>query len=143
VKTESIVLLSAGSRSGAMKNERSPAVYLTTEELRQIAAHELEEAAALPPGSQKEELLRSAENLRTLAEIEGSLSSKLRPPTMSKQEEYRAYVIGPDGHIIGLANGFVAANDDAAIERARQFVDGHDVELWSGVRLVAILKSAE
>jgi hypothetical protein len=56
------------------------------------------------------------------------------------EAEYRAYVFGPDEHIIE-ANGFVAENDDAAFEHARQFVDGHDVELWSGVRLVARLKS--
>jgi hypothetical protein len=59
---------------------------------------------------------------------------------MSNEGEYRAYIIGPDGHIIG-SNGFLAANDDAALQHARQFVDGHDVELWSGVRLVGELKS--
>jgi hypothetical protein len=63
-----------------MKNERSPITYLTTEELRQIVAAKLGEAAALPPGFKKEELLRSAENFRSLAEIKGWLSSELRPP---------------------------------------------------------------
>jgi hypothetical protein len=36
--------------------------------------------------------------------------------------EYRAYVIGEDGHI--------------ATVWAKQLVDGHDVELWSGDRFV-------
>jgi hypothetical protein len=61
---------------------------------------------------------------------------------MSNEGEYRAYVIGPDGHII-RSNGFVAANHDAALQHARQFVDGHDVELWSGVRLVGQLKPGQ
>ena len=63
-----------------MKTERSPTTYLTLEELRQIAASKLKEAAALPPSYQKEELLRSAENFRSLAEIKGWLSSGLQSP---------------------------------------------------------------
>jgi hypothetical protein len=59
---------------------------------------------------------------------------------MSEEGEYRAYVVGPDGHFIG-SHAFVAANDDAAFEHARQSVDGHDVVLWSGARFVAKLKS--
>jgi hypothetical protein len=56
--------------------------------------------------------------------------------------EYRAYVVGLDGAFSWLAF-IVAANDDAAFEHARQFVDGHDVELWSGERFVVKLKSSE
>jgi hypothetical protein len=59
---------------------------------------------------------------------------------VSSEGEYRAYVLGPDGHFL-LSEEFVAANDDAAFEHVRQFVDGHDVELWSGERFVAKLKS--
>ena len=58
---------------------------------------------------------------------------------MKTPVEYRAYCIGDGGHIT-RSNQFVAPNDDAAFEHARQFVDGHDVELWSGDRLVARLK---
>jgi hypothetical protein len=58
---------------------------------------------------------------------------------VSSDEEYRACVIGPDGHFLG-SHGFTAATDDAAFEHARQFVDGHDLELWSGARLVGTLK---
>ena len=63
-----------------MKSERSPSTYLTLEELRQIAAAKFEQAAALPDGFQKEELLRSAENFRSLADIKGWLASELQPP---------------------------------------------------------------
>jgi hypothetical protein len=53
--------------------------------------------------------------------------------------EYRAYVVGPDGHFL-RSHGFDAANDDAAFKHARQFVNGYDIELWSGARLVGKLK---
>jgi hypothetical protein len=62
-----------------MKSERSPTTYLTIEELTEIAAQKLEAAAALAPGFQKEELVKSAENFRNLAEIKGWLSSDLKP----------------------------------------------------------------
>jgi hypothetical protein len=58
---------------------------------------------------------------------------------MSKDAEYRAYVIGSDGHFMSWA-GLICPNDEAAIDAANQLVDGHDVELWCGVRLVATLK---
>jgi hypothetical protein len=63
-----------------MKSERNPTTYLTLEELRQIAAAKFEEAAALPDGFQKEELLRSAENFRSLAELKGWIHSDWQPP---------------------------------------------------------------
>ena len=63
-----------------MKTERSPTTYLTLEEIRQIAAAKLAEAEALPPGFQQDELLRTVENFRHLAEIKGWLASELRPP---------------------------------------------------------------
>ncbi|MGY3609491.1 hypothetical protein [Bradyrhizobium sp. Leo121] len=49
--------------------------------------------------------------------------------------EYRAYTVGPDGHIIAF-EPMVCPNDEVAIERARRLVDSHRVELWSGSRLV-------
>jgi hypothetical protein len=63
-----------------MKNERSPTICLTIEELTQITAKKCEQAAALAPSYQKDELLRSAENFRNLAKIKGWLSSELQPP---------------------------------------------------------------
>jgi hypothetical protein len=59
---------------------------------------------------------------------------------MSDEVEYRAYVVGADGHFI-RPHMFLAENDDAAVEHARQFVDGHDVEIWSGARLVFRLQA--
>ncbi len=49
--------------------------------------------------------------------------------------DYRAFVVDPDGQFISLT-GLVCDDDSEAIENARQLVDGHAVELWSGERLV-------
>ena len=61
---------------------------------------------------------------------------------MCSGAEYRVYVVGTDGHF-PRSDEFVAANDDGAFEHARQSVDGHDVELWSGARFVAKLELGE
>jgi hypothetical protein len=52
--------------------------------------------------------------------------------------EYRAYLIGGDGHFTRF-RGFTCTNDANAIQWAKQLVDGHDIELWSGKRFVARL----
>jgi hypothetical protein len=49
--------------------------------------------------------------------------------------DYRAYTVGADGHFIGF-EPMICADDVEAIEKAKQLVDGHDVGLWSGARLV-------
>ena len=44
-------------------------------------------------------------------------------------QEYRAYVMGPDGHVQSRAD--IRCDDEAeAIRLAKQLVDGCDVELW-------------
>ena len=53
--------------------------------------------------------------------------------------DYRAYTVGSDGHFIDY-HGFVCDNDADATERARQLVNGHDIELWSGERFIVRLK---
>jgi hypothetical protein len=53
-------------------------------------------------------------------------------------EEYRAYLVGQDGQIVGF-EPMVCANDEEAIERAGLLVEGCGVELWSGARLVVRL----
>jgi len=53
--------------------------------------------------------------------------------------EYRAYIVGHDGHFIGY-EPLVCPDDSDAIEKAKLLVNGHDVELWTGPRLVAKLE---
>jgi hypothetical protein len=53
--------------------------------------------------------------------------------------EYRAYIIGADGHFI-RAIEIVCPDDETAKEHAKQLVDGYDLELWQGERLITKLK---
>jgi hypothetical protein len=53
--------------------------------------------------------------------------------------EYRAFIVGRDGHFQSAIE-MVCPNDIEAIKRAKQYVDGHDVELWQLGRRVIQLK---
>jgi hypothetical protein len=49
--------------------------------------------------------------------------------------DYRVYRVGSDGHFVGY-EPLICRDDAEAIEKAKRLVDGHDIELWSGPRLV-------
>jgi len=53
---------------------------------------------------------------------------------------YRAYVFGPDNHIIQPPKLIEAFGDEQAIETARRMVDGHALEVWDQQRLVIRLE---
>jgi hypothetical protein len=53
--------------------------------------------------------------------------------------EYRAYVLTPDGHITKAVDIF-CEDDEAAKERAKHLLNGHDIELWQLGRKVETLK---
>jgi hypothetical protein len=61
---------------------------------------------------------------------------------LAEVTEYRAYIIGPDGHILRRIDLF-CVDDDAAKKQAKQLVDGHDVELWQLDRQIAEFKHEE
>jgi hypothetical protein len=50
--------------------------------------------------------------------------------------EYRVYVVGTDGHFVN-SHAIECSDDDAAMEQAKQLVDGHDVQLWQRARKIA------
>jgi len=52
-------------------------------------------------------------------------------------QHYRAYIMGWDGHVLSAVD-LHCASDDAARDRAKQLVDGHDVELWQQGRKIAV-----
>jgi hypothetical protein len=52
--------------------------------------------------------------------------------------DYRLYVTGPDGHITACLK-FWCDDDEAAKERANQYRDGHDLELWHQGEKIATL----
>jgi hypothetical protein len=59
--------------------------------------------------------------------------------------DYRAYILGIDGHRFVWAKDFLAGhpNDAAAVDAARQLTNEHEVEVWEGCRLVARLSPSE
>jgi hypothetical protein len=59
-------------------------------------------------------------------------------PLGATMQEYRAYLIGRDGHVVHRVD-MLCADDEVAKERAQILVDIHTVELWQGARLVATL----
>ena len=52
--------------------------------------------------------------------------------------EYRLFTFNDAGHITGPA---AVIHDDAAIKEAKQLLDGHDIEVWQGTRIVVHLDS--
>jgi hypothetical protein len=54
--------------------------------------------------------------------------------------EYRAFVIGHDGHFIDV-EPMVCTDVAEAIEKAKRLVYGFAVEIWSGDRLVTRLEA--
>ena len=52
---------------------------------------------------------------------------------------YRAYVVGPDG-VFHTAHALDCKDDAAAIEAAKQYVNGCDVEVWQQRRRIARLE---
>ena len=56
-------------------------------------------------------------------------------------QDYRAYIMGPDGHVQNRVD--LQCDDDAeALKLAKQLVDGQDVELWQLDRKIETLKHA-
>jgi hypothetical protein len=56
--------------------------------------------------------------------------------------EYRAFIIGEDGHFVGF-EPMVCNDDSEATQKAKRLVNGYDVELWNGARLVVRLAPLE
>jgi hypothetical protein len=51
--------------------------------------------------------------------------------------EYRFYPVQKDGHIAGPSARHDEPDDRAAVSKARQTLDDHDIEIWEGPRIVA------
>ena len=54
--------------------------------------------------------------------------------------EYRAYLVRPDGRIQSRVD-LICEHEEAAKEKAKRLVDGHDVELWQLDRKIATFTS--
>jgi hypothetical protein len=56
---------------------------------------------------------------------------------------YRFYSIKKNGHVAGPAIDLDCPDDGEALKEARQQVNGLDIEIWQGPRVVAYLTSDE
>jgi hypothetical protein len=56
--------------------------------------------------------------------------------------KYRAFVIGPDGHVMDR-HELACADDEAAKKRAQQLADSCDIELWQCERKIAAFKAKQ
>jgi hypothetical protein len=56
--------------------------------------------------------------------------------------EYRAYLIGRDGHIQGY-EPLSCADDAAAVAAAKPLIGSHGVEIWQGARRVVTLEASQ
>jgi hypothetical protein len=52
---------------------------------------------------------------------------------------YRLYTLTSECHIAGPPNIVDCYDDQAAVVRAKQALDGHSIEIWNGSRLVGRL----
>jgi hypothetical protein len=55
---------------------------------------------------------------------------------VAQMTDYRVYIVGDDDRIMKRID-LDCADDSAAIEYAKQYIDGRDIELWQGDRRIA------
>jgi len=56
---------------------------------------------------------------------------------------YRFYSLKKDGHVAGPPLDFDCPDDDDAVKGAEKLLDGHDIEIWQGPRVVAYINHTE
>ena len=54
--------------------------------------------------------------------------------------EYRIYMLTDGNKIAGQPEEVICDDDRQAIQHAKQWLGGHDVEVWQGARVVTRLK---
>lgn len=54
--------------------------------------------------------------------------------------EYRAYLVGADGHFVGF-EPMICRDDAEAVTKARRLLDDRHIEVWNCERFVAKLEA--
>jgi len=103
----------------------------TMAELFEIRRLIIGHARSLPPGPKRNELRQIASSLRRLFRDKVWLAGHTFQGPV-----YQVYTMGGDGHFLKKTQ-LERANDGAAVQSAKQYIDGHDIELWQGDRKVA------
>jgi len=58
----------------------------------------------------------------------------------ASMEDYRVYLLGPDGHVVQRVD-IVCSDEDTAKERAQQLAQDNAIELWQGDRKIAVYQA--
>ena len=105
----------------------------TVEQLLELRRQMLRFARSVPPGPERNERRHIAESLRMLFENREWLDAHLADEPTT---EYRVNTVDADGSS-HKAIEMDCPDDAAAVEIAKQFIDGKDIELWQSNRKVA------
>jgi hypothetical protein len=57
--------------------------------------------------------------------------------------DYRLYTVDKGGHVMEAPQVVTCPSDEEAVAKARSMVNGLDLEVWDGARVVAEIASAE
>jgi hypothetical protein len=131
-----------------LSNEERASRLAFDERLSQ-AANDLEDRAwRLPLGPERDALQGSphgySQTHERMAGVAATSGAEMKKPNFPEAlRDYRAFILGPDGHVIDRHDMFCANDDEAAKTRTKQLVNGHDVELWHHDRKLADFKHEE
>jgi hypothetical protein len=104
----------------------------TVEQLLELRRQMLQFARSIPPGPARNERRQIADSLRRLFKNKEWLDAHVVESTT----EYRIVMVEADGNS-HKAIEIDRPDDAAAVETAKQFIDGKDIELWQSNRKVA------
>jgi hypothetical protein len=105
----------------------------TIAQLNQLRRPMLRYARSLPPGPERNERRQIAASLRSLFRNKMWLEAHTVAGSVT---EYRVYTVDTGGHPL-KAIKLDCPDDEAAVKSAKQFIDGHDIQLWQLDRKVA------
>jgi hypothetical protein len=57
--------------------------------------------------------------------------------------DYRIYTVDANGRVIAPSEVLTCETDEEIIQKATSMVDGHDLEIWDGPRVVAKIPSRD
>jgi hypothetical protein len=104
----------------------------TVEQFLELRRQMLRFARSIPPGVARNERRQIADSLRRLFKNKEWLDAHL----VESATDYQVIMIEADGNS-HQAIEIDCPDDGAAVETAKQFIDGKDIELWQSDRKVA------
>ena len=117
----------------ASLDRKDDQIRYTIGQLLELRRQMLRFARSLPPGAERNERRQTAASLRHLFRNKAWLDAHTIGSAVT---EYQVYTLDNDGNSLKETE-LDRPDDRAAVQSAKQFIDGHDIELWQGDRKVA------